>query len=465
MGEWGWAWAWFFTAAPLVALAVWHCTDAFYWDAFLLKPSHRGRRLPPGHMGIPLLGETPRLMWYFKVARRPDSFIEAKRRAYGGREGASIVGLTSLSNVEGKQHTRLRGCIIAAVNQPGPFWAFAQVVQPRVEAVMRSWADKGIIVAATEIRKVMFENICKTFISLDPSPLTDKMEKFFKGLIDGLMAFPLNFPGTACHHGLMCRRKLNALFREELERRMKKKNKEATAPKEEEDGDDLMSRLMETEDEQGNKLSDDEVVDIIGSLVIGAYDSTATATLWAAYHLAKSPDILARLRDETAALTRAKNNAAGACSYITYDDISKLKYTAKVAEEAIRVANFAPMIHRVALKDVEYEGYTIPKGWRVVVRLRSVHTDPMYFKDPLTFDPDRWDEPAKPGTYRAFGGGYRTCAGSMLARLQITIMLYHLSLGYEWKLLNPDARIVYFPICRPEDNAAMAFARLGTGSR
>jgi len=63
----------------------------------------------------------------------------------------------------------------------------------------------------------------------------------------------------------------------------------------------------------------------------------------------------------------------------------------QVVEETLRVANIAAMVHRVALKDVEYGGYTIPQGWRVVVWLRSLHTDPNYYDDPLKFSPDRWE--------------------------------------------------------------------------
>jgi ent-kaurenoic acid hydroxylase len=53
---------------------------------------------------------------------------------------------------------------------------------------------------------------------------------------------------------------------------------------------------MELEDEQGEKLSDDEVVDNIVSMVVAGYESTASAIMWATYYLAKSPDILAKLR-------------------------------------------------------------------------------------------------------------------------------------------------------------------------
>jgi ent-kaurenoic acid hydroxylase len=60
-------------------------------------------------------------------------------------------------------------------------------------------------------------------------------------------------------------------------------------------------------------------------------------------------------------------------------------------EEAIRLANIAPMVHRVAYNDIEYGGYTIPQGWQVVVWLCSMHIDEKYYQDPLTFNPDRWD--------------------------------------------------------------------------
>jgi ent-kaurenoic acid hydroxylase len=53
---------------------------------------------------------------------------------------------------------------------------------------------------------------------------------------------------------------------------------------------------MELEDEQGRKLSDDEVVDNIVSVVVAGYESTASAIMWATYHLAKCPDVLAKLR-------------------------------------------------------------------------------------------------------------------------------------------------------------------------
>lgn len=79
-----------------------------------------------------------------------------------------------------------------------------------------------------------------------------------------------------------------AKLREELEKR---KNRENSAPK-----DDLMESLMQMKDEDGFRLTDNEVLDNIVSLVLGGYMSTSLALMWAVYYLAKYPNVLLKLR-------------------------------------------------------------------------------------------------------------------------------------------------------------------------
>ena len=141
-------------------------------------------------MGVPFLGETLSLLWDFKLARRPDDFIGAKKSAYGGGAGLyrtrlfgapsiiacsptanrfvlqsadsfgvrwpvpELIGHKSMVNVEGASHARLRGIILTAINRPSSLRTIAAVVQPRVVAALAAWADMGTIVASTEIKKV-----------------------------------------------------------------------------------------------------------------------------------------------------------------------------------------------------------------------------------------------------------------------------------------------------------------------
>ena len=84
-----WPWGWWLAIAllpPLLALAICHGNDAFHRAALVLKRWLHGRpraRLPPGHMGLPFVGENPALKRYFRRARRPDGFVHDKMRRYG----------------------------------------------------------------------------------------------------------------------------------------------------------------------------------------------------------------------------------------------------------------------------------------------------------------------------------------------------------------------------------------------
>ena len=88
---------------------------------------------------------------------------------------------------------------------------------------------------------------------------------------------------------LQCRRKLDSVFRVELEKR-KEKRKECIETM------DLMDSLMDIKDNEGNHLTDDEVVDNIVSFIVAGYVSTSLASVWALYYLSKSPKVLQKLR-------------------------------------------------------------------------------------------------------------------------------------------------------------------------
>nr|GEW23981.1 ent-kaurenoic acid oxidase 2-like [Tanacetum cinerariifolium] len=317
-------------------------------------------------------------------------------------------------------------------------------------SALQSWAEHGKINSYEEIKKVTFENIGMYFAGFEPGPTLDMLGKYFTGFVSGVRSYPLNIPGFAYHHALQCRKKANAIFKEELDKRKNNIDDGSDQPMK-----DLMDGLMKLKDEEGMKLSDEEVLDNIIGVLVAGYESTTLATTWAVYHLAKYPKVLQKLREENMSLKKSKNE-----QFVTSDEILKMKYTMKVVDETIRMANVAPFVFRTATKDVNYQGYTIPKGWNLMIWIRYLHTNPENFNDPLCFNPDRWDVPMAPGTYQVFGGGSRLCAGNMLARLQLAIFLYHLSTGYKWELVNPDAELIYLSHPKPEDGVEISIEKL-----
>lgn len=60
-------------------------------------------------------------------------------------------------------------------------------------------------------------------------------------------------------------------------------------------------------------------------------------------------------------------------------------------QETLRAASVLSFTFREAVKDVEFEGYLIPKGWKVLPLFRRIHHSPEFFPDPENFDPSRFE--------------------------------------------------------------------------
>jgi len=50
---------------------------------------------------------------------------------------------------------------------------------------------------------------------------------------------------------------------------------------------------------------------------------------------------------------------------LNWGDTRKMKYTWQVIQEAMRLQPVVQLSYREAIKEFEYGGFTIPKGWRV----------------------------------------------------------------------------------------------------
>lgn len=88
------------------------------------------------------------------------------------------------------------------------------------------------------------------------------------------------------------RRKAIEIFKKELEKKKKKKSN----GDEDMNTNDLMDGLMQLKDDEGNQLSETEVLDNIVSLVVAGYESTALTIMWSLYILPKYPNVLKKLR-------------------------------------------------------------------------------------------------------------------------------------------------------------------------
>ncbi|HET6838235.1 MAG TPA: cytochrome P450 [Bradyrhizobium sp.] len=159
-------------------------------------------------------------------------------------------------------------------------------------------------------------------------------------------------------------------------------------------GDDLTTQLVHAE-EDGHKLSNEELTANIILLFGAGHETTANLIGNGLLALHRNPDQLALLRANPALITGA-------------------------IEEFLRYDSSVQMTGRVALEDIDDLGAKrIPKGEAVLCLLGSANRDPAVYPD----RPDRLDI-ARPNVRPlSFGGGIHFCLGAQLARIEAEIAI------------------------------------------
>ncbi|MDT5225802.1 MAG: hypothetical protein QOG19_3209 [Mycobacterium sp.] len=222
--------------------------------------------------------------------------------------------------------------------------------------------------------------------------------------------------------GLKARELLEHYFTERVEERRGK------------EGNDLLTVLCQTEDEDGNRFSDEDIVNHMIFLMMAAHDtSTSTATTMA-YHLAANSEWQERCRDESDRLGDGP---------LDIESLEKLESLDLVMNESIRLVTPVQWAMRQTVRDTDLLGYYIPKGTNVIAYPGLNHRLPELWTDPMKFDPDRFTEPRNEHkrhryAFSPFGGGAHKCIGMMFGQLEVKTILHRLLRRYRLELARPD---------------------------
>ncbi|GAB2822644.1 cytochrome P450 [Lentzea nigeriaca] len=159
--------------------------------------------------------------------------------------------------------------------------------------------------------------------------------------------------------------------------------------------DDLISALVVAQ-EEGDRLTAEELVQLTVLLLGAGYDSTAAHIANSVYTLLKFPDQAALLRADPDLMPSA-------------------------VEELLRwipAQEISDILPRYALEDVELSGGTVLAGEPVLLAKHAANRDPRQFPDP-----DRFDVTRNAKGHLTFGHGPHHCIGAQLARMDLQVAL------------------------------------------
>jgi cytochrome P450 len=183
--------------------------------------------------------------------------------------------------------------------------------------------------------------------------------------------------------------------------------------------DDLLSLMLEaTHPDTGGRMDDGQIRDEIVTLLMGDR-ITAPTLLWTWWLLAGHPAVEERVRREVADVLEGRPATAA--------DVPNLRYGASVLAEVLRLYPSAWLTARVPVSDDTLGNYRIPAGTRVVVCPYITQRHPRYWRDPESFDPDRFyagpDADRPHYAYFPFGGGPRNCIASTFAAVEAQVIV------------------------------------------
>ncbi len=430
-----------------------------------LKPAD----LMPGSFGLPIIGELfgflrKREEFYWQKHRDNGNIFKTSSLVFGKavclvdpaanrlvlKDGVDkissrlgnkflepIVSTDTVLLQDGEQHRTSRKLILPVFHYQA-IASYFDTIQSVVTAAMADWGERGTIDLSTELRKITLTVVVKIFLGSEKTEEIDRVSKWFTILVDSVRGSILKWdtPLTAYGRGQAARRKIVDYIRQVIQERAARGDLEQST--------DVLSLLLNTVDEDGNKFTEMQVVNQAIGLLFAGSDTTSSLMSWLLFELGNRPEWRQRLRQE-------QQQVMGNDS-ISMSHLRQLPNMTNAIKEGERLYPPAFAISRMAIADIEYGGYLIPAGWFIFIFPMITHRLPEIYQDPDAFDPDRFAPPREedkkyPYSLIGFGGGVHSCIGVELAQMEMKIMLSTLLQKYDWTVTPTTAEIS--PVRRP----------------
>lgn len=172
--------------------------------------------------------------------------------------------------------------------------------------------------------------------------------------------------------------------------------------------DDMISDLVNTEIDDGRRLTDPEVLSIVQQFLVAGNETTTACLAGGLASLIQDPQQQRELRNDPGKLPNA-------------------------VEEVLRTETPSAGLWRIVTRDVEFNGTPIPAGAMVMLRYSAANRDERVFDDAERFDIRRDNA----GDHIAFGQGTHFCPGAMLARKEMGVAFARLLLRLDNIQLAP----------------------------
>jgi cytochrome P450 len=278
----------------------------------------------------------------------------------------------NLQGMDPPGHTRQR-TLMQKTFTPRMIESFRPTVQKLVNELIDQHISEGSMDLVADLAYPLPSNVILDLLSIPRSG-----RPYIKASSEAIN----EFVGTLLFNGPAVWPRLAGVFDE-----VKTYLKSLIAERRKQPGDDLLSKMVHAE-ENGDMLSEDEIVIATNFLLFAGHETTANLIAVGTYHLLEHPEQMSQLRADPTKIPTA-------------------------VEELLRYVSPVHTLSRRALQEVTIHGVTIPEGGSINLLVGAANRDPEKFPDPETLDINR-----PPSRTLGFGYGIHFCIGAALARME-----------------------------------------------
>ncbi|XP_038686629.1 cytochrome P450 716B1-like [Tripterygium wilfordii] len=290
----------------------------------LIRERRWSKRLPPGSLGLPIVGQSLRLLRAMK-ANAGEKWFEEKIKKYGpvlklnlfgkptifiygqaankfifSSDGSTTVyqqtkstsmifGERSLFGLTGQDHKRVRQALLSFL-RPESLKEYVGKMDEEVNKHFEMhWQGKQELTVMPLMKTLTFNIICSLLVGLERGTQRDEHVQSFQEMMGGVWSVPINLPFTRYNRSLRATARVRTMLKDLISQ--KKQKGGSGSPRQ-----DLITYLLNIgHDSNEQEITEEEIIHNAVLVMIAGHDTTSILLTFLIQVLANNPTIYARV--------------------------------------------------------------------------------------------------------------------------------------------------------------------------